>query len=161
MTAAFVADANILLRTAEPAHRQHQEAVDATRELVRRSYTSFAFPQSYYEFWVEATRPVGRNGLGMTPAQASAELNRLKTLFTLLRDTPDVYDEWEQLCIRHNVSGKPAHDARLVAAMNVHGVKTILTFNDQDFQRYPGITVLTPAAVLAWPPAGSATPPTP
>jgi predicted nucleic acid-binding protein len=162
MTPTFVADANILLRTAEPAHRQHQEAVDATRELVRRGYTAHVFPQGYYEFWVAATRPVARNGLGMTPAQASAELNRLKTLFALLRDTPDVYDEWERLVIAHTVSGKPAHDARLVAAMNVHGVGHILTFNDADFRRFPGITVLTPAVVLAWPPVAPATrPPTP
>ena len=50
------------------------------------------------------------------------------------------------------VIGKNAHDARLVAAMRVHGVTHLLTFNDQDFARYTGITVLTPAAVFAPPP---------
>ena len=35
-------------------------------------------------------------------------------------------------------------DARLVAAMTVHGVRHVLTFNGEDFSRYPGITVLDP-----------------
>jgi hypothetical protein len=40
--------------------------------------------------------------------------------------------------------GKNAHDARLVAAMRVHGLTHLLTFNAQDFRRYPGINVVTP-----------------
>lgn len=148
----FVADSNILLRSAEPAHRHHPAADAAVRELRRQGYTAHVFPQGYYEFWTAATRPVARNGLGMTPAEAEAELRKFDTLFALRRDTPDVYDEWEALVIRHNVSGKPAHDARLVAAMTVHAVVTLLTFNDQDFTRYTGITVLTPWAVLGLPP---------
>lgn len=51
----------------------------------------------------------------------------------------------------HAVSGKNAHDARLVAAMLAHGLTHLLTFNDADFQRFTGITTVTPAAVLAMP----------
>jgi hypothetical protein len=46
------------------------------------------------------------------------------------------------------VVGKNGHDARLVAAMMVHGLTHLLTFNVQDFRRYPGITAVTPADVL-------------
>lgn len=49
--------------------------------------------------------------------------------------------------IQHQVSGKPTHDARLVAAMQVHGVTAILTFDRAGFSRYPGIQVVHPAAV--------------
>jgi predicted nucleic acid-binding protein len=49
--------------------------------------------------------------------------------------------------LRHGVVGAKVHDARLVAAMNVHGVRRLLTFNAGDFARY-GIEVLQPAAVL-------------
>ncbi|MBX9627519.1 MAG: hypothetical protein K2X82_27205 [Gemmataceae bacterium] len=157
----FIPDANILLRSAEPGHRQHREADDSVTALLGRGYTPFIFPQAYYEFWVAATRPKAQNGLGKTPAEAAAELVKFKAVFALRGDDPAVYDEWEQLVIRHNVSGKPAHDARLVAAMLVHGVGTLLTFNDQDFGRFPGITVLTPATVLAWPPAAPPLPPVP
>jgi predicted nucleic acid-binding protein len=45
------------------------------------------------------------------------------------------------------VSGVQVHDARLVAAMRVHGVKSILTFNDRDFTRYTDIDAVHPRSV--------------
>jgi predicted nucleic acid-binding protein len=47
----------------------------------------------------------------------------------------------------YRVSGKNTHDARLVAAMHVHGIESILTFNGNDFGRYTGITAIDPAAM--------------
>jgi predicted nucleic acid-binding protein len=47
----------------------------------------------------------------------------------------------------YQVSGKPAHDARLVAAMHVHGLTSILTFDKTGFTRYAGIEVVNPTAV--------------
>jgi predicted nucleic acid-binding protein len=40
------------------------------------------------------------------------------------------------------------HDARLVAAMNVHGVRRLLTFDAGDFARC-GIEALQPSSVLS------------
>jgi predicted nucleic acid-binding protein len=40
------------------------------------------------------------------------------------------------------VIGKQAHDARLVAAMKVHDLRHLLTFNDTDFKRFTEITVV-------------------
>ena len=51
--------------------------------------------------------------------------------------------------ITHGISGVKIHDARLVAAMNVHGVKHIVTFDVEDFKRYPGIQVFHPDDVLS------------
>jgi hypothetical protein len=58
---------------------------------------------------------------------------------------PDSDAEWRRLVVAHSVSGKKTHDARLVAAMSVHGVAHILTLNADDFTRFTGITVLDPA----------------
>jgi predicted nucleic acid-binding protein len=55
------------------------------------------------------------------------------------------------LVIQQRVSGKPAHDARLVAAMQVHGITSILTFDKSDFSRYPGIEVIHPADIADTP----------
>ncbi len=43
----------------------------------------------------------------------------------------------------YRVSGKNAHDARLVAVMKPHGITRILTFNAADFARYPAVTAMT------------------
>jgi hypothetical protein len=63
-------------------------------------------------------------------------------------DTPPVYGMWEHLVSSIPIIGKNGHDARFVAAMTVHGLTHLLTFNTQDFWLYPGITVVTPADVL-------------
>jgi predicted nucleic acid-binding protein len=52
------------------------------------------------------------------------------------------------LVFRYQVTGKPAHDARLVAAMHVHGLKAILTFDRSGFSRYAGVEVVDPRDVL-------------
>ena len=66
-------------------------------------------------------------------------------MFPLLPGTPAIFPVWESLVIQYQVSGKPAHDARLVAAMQVHGLTTILTFDRTGLSRFAGIEVLHPA----------------
>ena len=92
-----------------------------------------------------AARPVAQNGLGLSIIEATSELMRLKSMFPLLPDTPAIYPVWESLVIQYRVSEKPAHDARLVAAMQVHGLTAILTFDKTGFARYAGIEVVHPA----------------
>jgi len=58
-----------------------------------------------------------------------------------------VYERWKSLVLSYKVIGVNVFDARLVAAMTVHGVSHILTANVKDFNRYSGITVLVPDEV--------------
>jgi predicted nucleic acid-binding protein len=148
-------DTNILTRMAQPGDPMHKTAADATDELRRQGEVLCVVPQNCYEFWVAATRPTAQNGLGFTPPQAQTELARLKGLFKLLDETAAFLLQWERLVAQYQVSGKNAHDAHLVAAMMVHGISRILTFNVADFQRYQGIIVLDPRQVV------TAKPPTP
>ena len=53
----------------------------------------------------------------------------------------------ESKVVTHGVAGVQVHDARLAAAMRVHGVKRILTFNDRDFARYADIEAIHPRSV--------------
>ena len=59
---------------------------------------------------------------------------------------PTMYTEWRRLVLTFNVSGVQVHDARLVAAMNEHGVTHMLTLNTTDFVRYgdEGIVAIDP-----------------
>jgi predicted nucleic acid-binding protein len=72
----------------------------------------------------------------------------IRGMFVLLSETPAIYPAWERLVIDHQVVGKPAHDARLVAAMRVHGLTAILTFDKSGFSRYAGIDVVHPADIV-------------
>jgi hypothetical protein len=93
-------------------------------------------PQVLYEFWVVATRPASQNGLGLSIAYAHLELTKLKVLFPVLADTPAILPAWENLVVLYGAGGKQGHDA--------HGISHLLTFNCGDFQRFPGITVMSP-----------------
>lgn len=142
-------DTSTLLRTLQPRHAQHETAARALEILPTHGRELHIVPQNLVELWVVATRPTDQNGLGMTPAAAATEITRLKGMFPLLPETPALYQAWEDLVIEHEVSGKPAHDARLVAAMRVHGLTAIVTFDKTGFSRYPDIEVLHPSDIVA------------
>lgn len=69
----------------------------------------------------------------------------------LLDDTADLFTHWLQLVSTYRVVGRRVHDARLVAAMLVHGITHLLTFNRDDFRHFAMITVITPPELLAAP----------
>jgi len=145
---AHLADTNILLRSAQPAHPMHADAVAAVETLLNRGEAVCILPQNIVEFWAVATRPAQQNGLGLTSTEADQEVVRLEAFLTLLPETSAVYSRWRQLVVAHGVSGVQVHDARLVAAMLTPGLTHILTFNTQDFRRYTSITVVHPQDLL-------------
>ena len=145
----FLADTNLLLRSVDPNHPMNADAVNATNRLRQRGEQIHIVLQNLIEFWNVYTRPLGRKGLGRTAAEAEVEVNRLKAFFPLLLDPHAIYQEWERLVVMYGVIGVNVHDARLVAAMLVHGLTHILTFNTTDFARYTEITAVHPTAVIA------------
>ena len=147
MTPSILLDTNILLRLANAGDPQHGTARAAVGKLAAAGERLCYVPQCAYEYFVVATRPVAVNGLGVDPWRAAAEISAWVNRFHLLPDDVDIYRSWLALIGAHPVRGRPAHDARLVAAMIRHGVPRILTFNGRDFARYPAATVIDPATV--------------
>jgi len=141
-------DTNVLLRRTQPDHASHTVAVDSVAMLLAAGQPLYIVPQNIAEFWNVATRPAVNNGLGFSVAATLREVDIIEQLLVLLPDSPEIYSEWKRLVVRHNVLGSKVHDTRLVAAMNVHGVSRILTFNTADFVRYP-TQALHPADVAA------------
>ena len=142
-------DTDVLLRFIEPAHPQSSTSSEAVELLEDRNHELVIVPQVLYEFWAVATRPAENNGLGMTVSAALVQLQELKDLFRLLRDERAIYEIWEQLISSLQIKGKPAHDARLAAAMQRHGITHLLTFNTADFTRFGFVTPCDPAAVVS------------
>jgi predicted nucleic acid-binding protein len=93
------------------------------------------------------TRPVARNGFGLTIAEAAREARALEAGMSLLPDNEAIYHEWRRIIVQYSVSGVQVHDARLAAAMYVHGIGHILTLNTSDFSRFSGLTALHPSTV--------------
>ena len=98
-------------------------ATRAPEVLSERGRKLHIVPQNLVALWVVATRPLN------------------------LAETPDIYSICEISVIDYRVLGKPAHDARLVAAVKVHGLTSVLTFDKTGFSRFPGIEVINPSEV--------------
>lgn len=141
-------DTNVLLRRTQPAHPLHGQAVESVGRLLAGGEDVYYTLQNIAEFWNVLTRPRASNGLGVSTSTAQAEVEKIEAALQLLPEAPGTYAEWKRLVLRHGVVGVKVHDARLVAAMNVHGVRRLLTFDVADFTRYE-IEVLEPAQVLA------------
>ncbi|MDZ4688492.1 MAG: type II toxin-antitoxin system VapC family toxin [Planctomycetaceae bacterium] len=142
-------DTNVLLRIAQVGHPGHAAATEAVLKLTRADFELCVSPQVIYEFWVAATRPLAANGLGMPVPLVERTIRDILIDYHLLRDERGVFGRWHSLVVLHDVKGKNAHDARLVAAMQRHGLTNLLTFNKPDFARFAAIEVYTPAEVLA------------
>jgi predicted nucleic acid-binding protein len=142
-------DTNLLVQLSHVSSAGHHDAVAAIERLERNLHEGVIVPQVLYEYWVVVTRPKTANGFGASVAEASRALGKWKLMFRLLRDERGIFTKWEDLVATNGVSGKSAHDARLVAAMQRHGLTNLLTFNQADFARYSSITVYTPAEVAA------------
>src|SRR5438128_592066 len=125
----YAIDTNILARSIEEPHPMHRTASEAVETLVSSGEVVCVFPQTVYEFWVIATRPREQNGLVMSAAEAETQCAEFERIFSLMLDVPAIYAEWKSLVTQHAVKGKKAHDARIVAAMRVHNVSNLLTFN--------------------------------
>ncbi len=144
----YLLDTNILLRLAQPDHSMHSFAVDAITLLRQQEASLCLMPQNLIEFWVVATRPLNVNGLEMTVETALQEVAQMKGFFSLKLDTPEILSIWEQLVREYQVMGKQAHDTRLVAAMIVHQITHLLTFNTDDFKRFTQITTVDPCSFV-------------
>ena len=142
-------DSNILLRWVQPNSPDYAIIVAALDGLVRDGTTLCYTSQNIGEFWNACTRPADRNGYGLSPEETDRRVRILERHLHLLPDVPPVHQEWRKLIVAHAVCGVQVHDARLVAAMCVHGVKRILTFDGKDFVRFTEIQAVSPREVLA------------
>ena len=101
-------------------------------------------------WWNCGTSAPGRRNttaLAKTIAATDGYLRFVESFFAILPETPELFTTWRELVVTYQVSGTKVHDARLVAAMTLHHVSRILTFNTQDFGRYRHIEAINPTTV--------------
>lgn len=138
-------DTNILLRLTRWNDPQHNLAQAALDELNRQGSPLYFAMQNIAEFWNVCTRPVERNGFGLSTDEANRSVKATEQTMTLLPDNRQVYAAWREIVLIHEVRGVQVHDARLAAITQTHGVPHILTLNGADFRRYSHLQVLHPS----------------
>jgi predicted nucleic acid-binding protein len=140
-------DTNILLRMTRRSDPQHQLVDSALARLADQGTILYYTHQNVAELWNAMTRPLARNGFGLTAADAEREVQAIEAGMTLLPDSGAVYREWRRIVAQLGLLGVQVYDARLAAAMVVHRVNHILTLNVNDFERFGGLTPLHPTSI--------------
>jgi predicted nucleic acid-binding protein len=147
MMARYLIDTNVLLRSVDISSAQHSLAINAISSLKVSNQDLLIAPQVLMEFWSVATRPSDVNGLGWSVGLVRREVAKFLDLFSLLPETPAVFEEWLRLVAGREIIGKQVHDARLVALLKTHQVTHLLTFNIGDFKNYD-IAAVSPDEIL-------------
>jgi predicted nucleic acid-binding protein len=145
--ASCLVDTNILLRMTRRSDPQHQLVDTALAQLAGQGTILHYTHQNISELWNAMTRPLARNGFGLTVVEADREVRVVEAGMSFLPDNAAVYREWRRIVLELGVLGVQVHDARLAAAMYVHRVSHILTLNVTDFNRFSSITVVHPGAL--------------
>src|SRR5438552_16825465 len=106
---ACLLDSNILLRISKSDDPQHAAISYALHALVghgvRLCYTS----QTLAEFWNASTRPLDKNGFGLSVAETDRLARVIERDFEFLPDSREVHDCWRSLQVSHNIQGVLDH----------------------------------------------------
>src|ERR1700720_1792957 len=148
---ACLLDSNILLRISKSDDPKHAVMFHARKALVGQGAHLCFTSQTLGEFWNASTRPLDKNGFGLSAAETDRLARVIERDFEFLPDSRDVHDRWRSLLVAHNVQGVQVHDARLAASMYVHGVGQILTMNVRDFRRFERLRILHPSDLSGTP----------
>ena len=148
LASSYLVDTNILLRLARAADPHYKLVSDAFHILDDRGAEFYFSLQNIVELWNVCTRPAAKNGFGLGTVDTIARIEAIELHMTLLPDNEEVYESWKRIVATCDVKGVQVHDARLAAIMEVHGVRNILTLNQDDFKRYTQIAAVHPAEIL-------------
>ena len=128
-------DTNVLVAASVSAHPSHGVASAYLGRLVADGAPACISGQVCREFLVVLTRqPV--EGRAFTVDEALAALDTWRAACVVLEEDEAVPAELLALVRRHEVKGKQAHDANIVATMRANGLSRLATFNAGDFARF-------------------------
>ena len=139
---AFV-DSNILVSAAVPTAPRHAVASMALANLRRASSPLWISRQILREYLAVLSRPQVYTA-PLAPNQLAADVLYFLTQFQVAEDGPAVTTNLLALLVAVPTGGKQIHDANIVATMQAHGLRRLLTNNMADFARFSHIITILP-----------------
>jgi toxin-antitoxin system PIN domain toxin len=138
-------DANILVYAVYRDTPQHAASRAWLERAVRGEVKICLTSQVLAEFFAIVTNPK-RVSDPRTPDDAVTAIEATLALpgATLLPVAPQVTSRWLEMLRHHPVRGGAVFDLQLIATLAANGVDRICTFNRADFERFPGLEIVTP-----------------
>lgn len=145
----FLLDTNVLLRLFDRGDSHYPSIRLMLRTAWAHSHQLHVAGQNIAEFWNVSTRPLSaRGGYGLSIEVVTRRVAGISRITSLLHESPESYAEWLRLVQTKEVRGVEVHDARLAALMIARSIRYIVTFNSDDFSRYPEIKALSAAEAI-------------
>jgi predicted nucleic acid-binding protein len=129
-------DTNVLLAATDEGRAEYDRALMVLNGWAARHTELCTSGQVLREYLAVATRPAGKNGLGLKSPEAVGNVRAIRERTTLLEEDAEVADRLLGLLADVECGGRQVHDANLVATMLVHGVGAVVTMNLEDFARF-------------------------
>jgi len=136
-------DTNVLIYATNESSPWHGLANVALQEARRLGIELIISTQVLREYLATATR-LNASGSGIPRADIFENLQTFQHEFTVVEDTRLVAAALETLARSVAVAGKQVHDANVVAAMQVYGIRYLLTNNGEDFARFAQFITVVP-----------------
>jgi len=138
-----IIDANVLVYAMDadaPQHVASRALLQAARDP---STTLYVTSQVLCEFYSIVTNP-RRVPKPRAPADAIYAIAGLLAFLHLLPIPVRAVEGWLDLLRQRPVTGGDVFDLQLVATMQANGIQRIYTFNIEDFEVFPELTVVKP-----------------
>lgn len=148
LPAFFILDTNVLVSSTASRRKLHEVAQNVVQWPILGKHACVS-GQILREYLVVATRPSESNGLGLTPAEAVANVSAFRSLMPCLEENEEVQERLAELVLTHECRGVVIHDANVVATALAHGVPAIVTENWEDFRRFDQLVEVVPLASIA------------
>jgi predicted nucleic acid-binding protein len=129
-------DTSVLLAATDEGRPEHEGALRVVNEWPGKGVILYSSGQLLREYLAVATRPAGKNGLGLPLTDALRNVRAIRGRTTVLADGDRVVDRLLGLLGDVSCCGKQIHDANVVATMLAHQVSTVVTMNLDDFKRF-------------------------
>lgn len=129
-------DTNVLLAATDEGRSEHERALRILNDWPGAATTLYTSGQILREYLAVATRPPGKNGLGLRTADALGNVRAIRERTTLLPEDARVADRLLGLLDDVACAGRQVHDANVVATMLAHGIEAVVTMNVADFRRF-------------------------
>ena len=140
-------DTNVLLAATDESRRGHGDARRLFTESTRLGLHLAASGQILREYLVVATRPVEANGLGLNALDATGNVSEFLQYVHVYDETEAVAGRLRHMASLHSLRGKRIQDANIVATMETHGIRALITENGEDFKAFGEIEVMELAGV--------------
>jgi predicted nucleic acid-binding protein len=143
-------DTSILLRAFDANSENYRSIRRAFRNALEENTSLVVTVQNLAEFWNVATRPLDKNGQGLSIERVKRRVEIIERFCEIVSEDAASYQHWKRIVEQYAVQGVKVHDARLVSVMIQSGLTSILTLNEADFERYKpeGIVATRPDQVV-------------